>query len=382
MNHEPKRILFFHQGRLSDISGSVYRGLCTRFPNAEVRRVDINKMLKARPWIIGINLVVAFCVYGWDMIRRKRDLDESFFGTRYIFRKIAGCACQVHRCWPADCSFQTGSMFDCSGLGVSHFVYTDHTYQSCRDYPAYGKESWAPIRRDWAVALEKTIYENAAGIFTRSRNVTETLLRKYGIPSEKVSCVGVGTNVPLERLCQIPIVLNRYRSKRIVIVGRRWTLKGGPELIAAFRRVRKVHEDATLTIIGCDPPIKEVSVDVVGRVPLDRVLGYLAQSAVFCMPTRNEPFGVAFLEALAAGLPVVALRQGATSDFVIAGRTGTLVADGDIEGLAQALTSLLADPEKCQRYAENGRTLVQERYNWNEVFNKIGDSICEVVKRT
>lgn len=365
---------------MSDINGSVYRGLCNQFPKVEVRLVDTNKLLKARPWIIAINLLVACWSYGLDMLRRKRDLDESFFGTRYIFRKITKLARRVHKQWPADCSFQTWSMFDFSSPGTPHFVYTDHTYLSCKEYPTYGKEMWAPIRRDWAIALEESIYENASGIFTWSRNVTETLINKYGISAEKVLCVGVGTNVPLESLCRIPIMLDRYRSKRVVIVGGAWERKGGPELVAAFQRVLKIHKDAKLMIVGCSPEINEPFIEVVGSVPLGQVHEYLARSAVYCMPTKLEPFGVAFLEALAAGLPVVALRLGAAPDFVIDGKTGTLVEHGDIEGLAQALISLLGDPEKCQEYAENGRALVKEKYNWDKVFEKIGYRISEITE--
>ena len=375
-----KRILFFHQGRLSDINGSIYRGLCAEFPEAEVRLVDINKLLKARPWIIAINLVVAFLVYGWDMIRRKRDLDESFFSTGYIFRKIRKLAHQEHRKQPADFSFQNGSMFDYSCPGTPHFVYTDHTYLTRRMYPDYGKQVWAPVRHDWSVDLEKSIYENASCILTRSSNVTETLINKYRIPRKKVLCVGVGTNVSLEKLCRIPIVLDRYRSKKIVFVGRRWEFKGGPELVAAFQRVLKVHKDAKLTIVGCNPPVGEASIEVTGLVPLDKILDYLSQSSVFCMPTKLEPFGVVFLEALAAGLPVVALRLGAAPDFVIPGKTGELVEHGDIEGLARALIHLLDNPEKCLEYARNGRALVQEKYNWCRVFEKIGTKILEVLK--
>lgn len=375
-----KKILFFHQGRLSNINGSVYRGLCKQFPEAEVRLVDINKLLKARPWIIAINLVVAFGVYGWDMIRRKRDLDGSFFGTGYIFRKIAKLAHQVHKQWPADFSFQTWSMFDLSTPGTPHFVYTDHTYRSRKEYPDYGKEIWAAIHRDWAIILEESIYENASCIFTQSQNVTKTMTQEYDIPTDKILCVGGGPNVGYERLCQIPIVLDRYRSKRVLFVGVNWERKGGPELVAAFRRVLKVHKDAKLTIVGCNPPIKEASIEVVGPVPLDHVLGYLSRSAIYCMPTKLDPFPKVFLEALVAGLPVVALRLGAAPDFVINGRTGELVEHGDIEGLAQALISLLEDPEKCQTYGRNGRALVQEKYNWDKVFEKIGDRILEIAE--
>jgi glycosyltransferase involved in cell wall biosynthesis len=364
---------------MSDISGSVYRGLCKQFPDKEVIAIDINKQLKKRPWIIAINLIIASWVYGWDMICGKRDLDESFFGTKYIFKVIKKISILVHKQYPADFSFQTGSMFDYSISGIPHFVYTDHTYKSCQDYPDYGKEKWAPVRRDWIVALEDSIYKNAAYIFTRSSNVTEALIHKYSIPKDKVFCVGVGTNVQLEKLCRIPILLDRYQSKRIVIVGRRWELKGGPELIEAFKQVLKVHNDAILTIVGSNPSIDEQSVEVAGSVPLDKVLKCLEQSSIYCMPTKMEPFGVAFIEALAAGLPVVALRLGAAPDFVIPGKTGDLVEHGDIDGLAKVLIRLLDDPEKCRQYGENGRKLVQEKYNWDIVFQKIKDKINEII---
>lgn len=378
-----KKILFFHQGRLSDINGSVYRGLCTRFSEAEVRRVDINVLLKAKPWIIAVNLVIAVWTYGWDMVRRRRNLDESFFGTRYIFHKIHELAGQAHKAWPADCSFQTWSMFDFSTPGVPHFVYADHTHLSRKEYPDYGKEPWACSHPDWLIDLERGIYRNAACIFTWSQNVTRTLVREYGVPEEKVLCVGVGTNASYEDICCLPIELERYRSKRIVFVGRsvgqRWELKGGPELVAAFRRVREVHPDARLAIVGCTPDIDELSIDIVGTLPFEQVIKQFGRSAVFCMPTKMEPFGIVFLEALAAGLPVVALRLGAAPDFVVEGETGILVEHGDIAGLADALNSLLSDPERAMSYGRNGRLLVKERYQWDAVFRKIEAEVSDLV---
>jgi glycosyltransferase involved in cell wall biosynthesis len=374
-----RRILFFHQGRMSDISGSVYRGLCKQFPDKEVIAIDINEQLKKRQWIIAVNLLIAFIVYGWDMICAKRDLDESFFGTKYIFKMIKRIAIQIHKQYPSDFSFQIWSMFDYSSPEIPHFVYTDHTYKSCRDYPDYGKEKWAPVRRAWIIALEESIYDNSSCIFTRSNNVTEALINKYDIPNDKVFCVGVGTNVPLEKLCKIPIALDRYKRKRIIVVGWAWERKGVPELVEAFKKVLKVHNDAKLIVVGSTSTIEEKSVEVVGSVPLDKVLEYLAQSSVYCMPTKMEPFGIVFIEALAAGLPVVALRLGAAPDFVISGQTGELVEYGDIEGLSKALINLLDDPEKCRQYGENGRKLVQEKYNWDIVFQKIKDKINEII---
>jgi glycosyltransferase involved in cell wall biosynthesis len=380
MGNQEKKILFFHQGRMKDINGSIYRGLSKIFPQTEVRSVDINEILKARPWIIAINLAIACCVYGKDMIMRKRDLDESFFGTKYIFRKISKLAHHLHKKQPAVFSFQTWSMFDFSAPGTPHFVYTDHTYRSCKEYPAYGKNVWAPTRRDWTVMLEEDIYKHAKCIFTWSYNVKKTLTKDYTIPAEKVLCAGVGTNVPLEKLCQISTALVRYKKQRVIFIGSDWERKGGPELVEAFRRVVKVHKNARLTIVGCAPEIDKSFVEVIGSVNLDEVLGYLANSSIFCMPTKIEPFGIVFIEALASGLPVVALNLGAAPDFVINGQTGATVEYGDIDGLANALINLLDDPEKCLQYGQNGRKLVQEKYNWDKVFKKIGDKIFETIQ--
>jgi glycosyltransferase involved in cell wall biosynthesis len=83
------------------------------------------------------------------------------------------------------------------------------------------------------------------------------------------------------------------------------------------------------------------------------------------MPSRREPFGIAYLEALRAGLPVVSLDLGAVPDFVVNGTTGYRVAVGDMEGLVARLQELLVDPARCQQMGEAGRKMVAERYTWH-----------------
>jgi glycosyltransferase involved in cell wall biosynthesis len=115
-------------------------------------------------------------------------------------------------------------------------------------------------------------------------------------------------------------------------------------------------------------------------VPLEKVSYHYERASIFCLPSRLEPFGLAFLEAFAHGLPVVATDVGAIPDFVLDGKTGYLVKPDDVERLSEILIELLGNPEKCQTLGENGRSLILEKYNWGKVGAEIARNITATVK--
>jgi glycosyltransferase involved in cell wall biosynthesis len=80
-----------------------------------------------------------------------------------------------------------------------------------------------------------------------------------------------------------------------------------------------------------------------------------------------EPFGITPLEAMAAGLPVVATAVGGLRDTVLDGITGRLVPPRRPDVLARVLTGLLADPPRRLAMAHAGRERVLGRYGWNSV---------------
>ncbi len=82
----------------------------------------------------------------------------------------------------------------------------------------------------------------------------------------------------------------------------------------------------------------------------------------FVLPSANEGTPVTAIEALAAGRPVVATRVGGVPDVVRDGEDGFLVEAGDVEGLAERLAALAADPGLRQQMGEAGRTRVFPRY--------------------
>lgn len=100
-------------------------------------------------------------------------------------------------------------------------------------------------------------------------------------------------------------------------------------------------------------------VELLGHVPFERLAAEFRRADVFCLPSRQEGFGIVFLEAMAAGLPIVAARAAAVPETVADGECGILVPPGDAPALAAALGTLLADAGLRTRMGEAGRKRVR-----------------------
>lgn len=92
---------------------------------------------------------------------------------------------------------------------------------------------------------------------------------------------------------------------------------------------------------------------------------------LFTLPSEGEGFGLVFLEAMAAGKPVVAARAGAAPEVVIDGEHGLLVGFGDIPALAGALTTLLADPTRCALMGEAARRRVADQFTFQPFVGRV-----------
>ncbi len=107
-------------------------------------------------------------------------------------------------------------------------------------------------------------------------------------------------------------------------------------------------------------------VDFRGEVPHEEVPAVLAELDVFALPSKEEGFGVAALEAQAMEVPVVGSRVHGIPDVVDDGRTGLLVPPGDVEALAGAVGRLAGDAELRATLGRAGRAFVEERYRWED----------------
>ena len=155
--------------------------------------------------------------------------------------------------------------------------------------------------------------------------------------------------------------------------------EGFPQLVEAFARVREKHPDANLIVVGCEPEVKVPGVQVLGVVPIERVGELMSDACCFCMPSLREPFGLVYLEAMNAGLPVVALNLGAPRDFVVNGETGFLVEPHDIPGLAGALENLVANSKLCAMMGKRARDRVSAEYTWEVTQARMAKAMREVM---
>jgi sucrose-phosphate synthase len=112
---------------------------------------------------------------------------------------------------------------------------------------------------------------------------------------------------------------------------------------------------------------KLVTVSLEGQDELAATYRHLAQRhSIFCLPARHEPFGLAPLEAMAAGLPVVATRFGGPSESMVdeKGEYGVLVNPEVADELAAGLLRLLRDEKQWVQFQRAGHRRVLDRYTW------------------
>jgi glycosyltransferase involved in cell wall biosynthesis len=137
------------------------------------------------------------------------------------------------------------------------------------------------------------------------------------------------------------------------------------------------YPNATLTIAGAKPDIRTGNIKVLGKISPAELSSCYKSATLFCMPTKVEPFGVVFLEAMQARLPIIGTNIGAIPDFLQNNWNGILVEPGDVEGIANGIIKLLDNPDLCRLYGERNFNLIKERYSWQVVGQKLHAHITE-----
>ncbi|HYF63663.1 MAG TPA: glycosyltransferase family 4 protein [Herpetosiphonaceae bacterium] len=367
-----QKIAFIRKGKWPLANVSTAKTLQAHFPEYEVEEIDLIPLMRRDTKLIAANALPMVLEYGSDMMLRRRGVKEAFLITSHMFKTIKRMVAERLNTHEYVFSFQMQSLFDASLPGLPHFVYTDHTVLANKQYPGFSpRQLYNPA---W-MKLEPSIYHNARLVFTRSTNVARSMVDDYGCDPDRVKCVYAGSNTPITPQ---PPSDERYGSQNILYIGIDWERKGGPELVAAFALLRAKYPRATLTIVGAVPPISEPGVEVIGRVPVEELPQYYQKAAIFCLPTKLEPFGIVLVEAMAYRLPIVSTTIGAVPDMVVHGENGLLVEPGTVYELAAELDRLLGDPELGRQYGQRSAELAA-RYNWDEVGQRIRDEILQVL---
>ena len=235
-----------------------------------------------------------------------------------------------------------------------------------------------------AALLERRNVRTAARVLATSRYSASRIRDEYGIALEGIRVVpepidlgrwsaalASARRVPSDRgtvLC----VAHLYRRKRVANLIRAAALVETP---VHLRIVGVGPELAALRRLASELDLGD-RVSFLEHVPFARLAEEYRNADLFCLPTVQEAFGIVFLEAMAAGLPVVACRAAAVPEVVPDGVCGVLVPPDDALALARSLDRLLSDRAERERLGEAGRRRVA-RYDAPGVAAEFLKAVCE-----
>lgn len=224
------------------------------------------------------------------------------------------------------------------------------------------------------------VLQNSDRVIAVSRFLRDEVI-KLGVSGEKVSVVYSGAPVPEKSKGKLPA-----EGEIITFAGSLVRQKGIDVLLRAYRVVKAKRRGTALVIAGegrerasLERLNSELGTNASFIGSVESLAHILEKSAVFVLPSREEGFGLVLLEAMNAGVPVVASEVGGIPEIVEHGYSGILVEKENPQELAGAILKVLNDSELRNSLIKNARGSVKA-FQWEKMAGEI-DAVYEEVKR-
>ena len=231
--------------------------------------------------------------------------------------------------------------------------------------------------RDYKHRTNVRVFRNAARIAPWSSWVAQSLVEEYGVDAKRIEVVPPG--IDLERW--MPSTKKFDDGKlHILFVGGDLYRKGGKVLLDAFAQLRREYgAHLELDMVTRSPSPQAENVVGVHNLQANdpRLIELYRQCDFFVLPTEAEAFGIAAIEASAAGLPVIASQVGGLVDVVDDGVTGFLVPPGDVNALAEKMRWLIENANAREKMGRAARQRAEEKFD----AHKNGEHLVEILLR-
>jgi len=237
--------------------------------------------------------------------------------------------------------------------------------------------------------LMPIVYNGASAIIANSSN-TKRILEEAGVQEGNIHIIHPGVNA--YDFCGQEALGFEIRKRHkltgpvLLTVGRLQRRKGQDMVIKTLSEIKKTFPTIQYLIVGegeeesylrnlcCENGVVD-HVVFAGKIHDSELPSYYAACDVFVMPNRQigediEGFGMVYLEAGAAGKPVIGGISGGTCDAIVDGVTGTRVDGENLEDLSQAIMEFLKDSQMSKSQGENGRQRVLDEFTWEQVYKK------------
>jgi glycosyltransferase involved in cell wall biosynthesis len=247
--------------------------------------------------------------------------------------------------------------------------------QNAYRLPYRAPTRWTPLTLRAVVPFERRVYDVATLVVTHSEWAAQSVA-SYGVDGDRIRVIPFGVSVP-ER----PPDIRPSARPVIVFVGRSLARKGGHRLLRLYHQ--HLSSVADLDLVTPDGVAPSPGVRVINdiRPGEDRLRAILAAATVFAFPSDIDMSPNVLLEAMAMGVPVVALRVGGVGELVDHGVTGLLVDPGDDRALVGAIEAILCDPARAARMGAAARARVIERFDAKVTTAALIDVLHEARRR-
>ncbi|MBI4572750.1 MAG: glycosyltransferase family 4 protein [candidate division NC10 bacterium] len=220
-------------------------------------------------------------------------------------------------------------------------------------------------------AFERVAVHRADVVVSTSRYSRDRIVEAYGVPAAKVVIVPELIDLQAWAEESIPPPGTQADPPAILTVAHMYPRKNLGLLVKAYAHLRDAGIPFQGWIVGDGPCRRawerqrdrlglQASVTFLGSISRRELQERYRRARIFCLPSRQEGFGIVFLEAMACRKPIVAARAAAVPETVTEGVAGLLVDPEDVEALVEVLAALLSDPDRCRAMGEAGRRRVEQ----------------------
>jgi glycosyltransferase involved in cell wall biosynthesis len=224
-------------------------------------------------------------------------------------------------------------------------------------------------------------FSAAATLVTWSRWAKESLVRDYGVLSDKICVIPPG--IDMDRwVLPLPVRLP-HEPVNLLFVGGDFERKGGSVLLDAMNQVTASHNIHLHIVTKA-----AVDTDTHPNVTLynnispnsEELLRLFCLADIFVFPTFADCLPLAIMEAMAAGRPIITTSVGALPEAVVHGESGLIVPPGDAPALALAISTLAKDPTLRTQLGHKAREVALERFDAKTNYTRLVDVVKSVVR--
>ncbi len=262
-------------------------------------------------------------------------------------------------------------------LALSRQAVTIHDLTAL-DHPEWLEQKY----RSWSRFMLPRLARRAKVVLTSSERARRSLAKRIGLPEESVSVVPPAVNLEQFHPCDPAPVRAKYElpGRYILYVGSIEPRKNVERLLQAWFRLME-FKDLILVVAGAEAQMFRPSAlgasrrrtRFLGYVPDEDLSGLYSGAALFIMPSLFDSLGLTVLEAMACGTPAVTSYAGALPE--VAGDAAIQVDPTSVEGMAEAMRSLLVDTQLHEHFKEKGLERVRQ-FSWE----RSAQSIWEVLE--